>query len=945
MDAFTLVAKLILDKSEYESGMAGVESEMNGMTSSGGGLTKWGVAAGQAIGTAVTKGATAAYQFAKSVITTGMSFDDVMASVRSVREMTEEQFYAVRAKALELGESTVFTATEVGEALYYMGVAGWDSQKMIAGIDGVLNLAAASGTDLATSSDIVTDALTAFGMSADDTGRFVNVLAAAAANSNTTVGMMGDAFKYIAPVAGALKYTVEDVAIGMGLMANNGIKASQSGTALRQILNGLIDPSDDAKKSMSKLGLSMYEADGRAKSFRNLMSDLRDLMRNNGFDPASSNAEKLQNSLSDLADAYESGSISAEEYATRQAALSKQMGNAEFMKSISDIVGVRGLPALLAIMKATDEEWDELAKSIDNSEGEAARMASERLNTLQGDLTLLNSALDGLKVLLSDEYKNKIREFINGITEEIGKLSQAFNEGGLAGMFNNLTKWIVDGITDTLKSADFAEGAGQFGKALGDFVGNLVQSLVKNGSELMSGLFDAGVNLAGGLIEGLFSGLFGTGDDSIGYFLEKAQNDQKNAIDKANQTATEAQGIVGYMQSLIDKYGEAARSTDEWADALERIKSLVPAAGDIFSQEADSLSDMVSNLSEYVEQLRQLSVQQAKQNALESYRNKYYQNQAELGSEMGRRDFAESTMQTARQTAYDLMNKARENGAWWLPSDQTPEDIDMSSIGGMKDFQDAMDLLSDEERKGWTAEGIQDAYTNAEQEYNDSTQRIKDLSEASDKLRQQMEMAEQAVGDMGDNAEDTADQTEDLGDIADEAGAIDTSGLQGSLDNAASALDTASGQISGMASGAHIDTGGLQSSINEAASAMSGLAAAASSVSFAGLGGGTLGGGVGPAPTVGRFAKGAWEIPYDEYPAMLHRGEMVLTASQARKYRSGEAGDLSPETLYQAVAGAVQQAVANIQINMDGVSVGNAVTKQVSKNLYKDQYGRRFATV
>lgn len=956
MDAFTLVAKLILDKSEFDAGLAEAENSAKGGGSGGKGITALGVAAGHMVAAGATAAAKAGVEAAKDVIRTGMAFDDVMATVRSVREMTEEQFDAVRGKALELGESTVFTATQVGEALYYMGVAGWDSQQMIAGISGILDLAAASGENLATSSDIVTDALTAFGMTAEETERFVDVLAAAASNSNTTVGMMGDAFKYVAPVAGALKYTVEDIAVGMGLMANNGVKASQSGTALRMILNGLIDPSDEAKKSLQKLGLSMYEADGRAKSFRQVMSDFRDAMRNNGFDPASSDAEKLQKSLNELNDAYESGSISAEEYATRQSALTNQLTNAEFMKAISDIVGVRGLPALLAIMKATDDEWDQLAKSIDNSEGTAARMAEERLNTLQGDITLLNSALDGLKLLMNDEYKNSIRDFIQGITEEIGKLSQAFNEGGLAGMFNNLAKWITDGITNTLKSADFAEGAGEFGKALGDFVGNLVQSLVSSGSELMSGLFQAGMNLAGGLIDGLFSGLFGTGNDSLGYFLDKAQEDQQEVIDKANATAVEAQGIVGYLQSLVDQYGEAASKTNEWADAMQRLQNLIPGVSDAMKQENQTMSEMLDNMNQYIEQMRQQTVQQARQATLQSYQNKYVESEIALQQNQEAYDQAQSAMASARQWAYDLMKQAAETGyndgsGYLFPQMfngdnarfQSPDDIDLGDNWFRAALGEAVDVLNKtgQNEEGYSSGGILDAYDKAATAAETSAGNMEQLADDAASLKTQMKIAEDAIGNMADSAEDTADETEDLNGIADEAGDLDLSGLQGAADGATSSLNS-------VASNAKVDFGAVNSSAAAVASAFSSLAARANSVSFGGIGGGGALSGSGPAPTVGgvgRFAKGAWEIPYDEYPAVLHRGEMVLTASQARKYRDGDVGDISADTLYQAVANAVQQAVASIQINMDGAAVGNAVTKQVSKNIYKDQYGRRYATV
>ena len=156
-----------------------------------------------------------------------------------------------------------------------MGMAGWNTNQILAGTPGILDLATASGEDLAQVSDIVTDGLTAFGLKAEDTTRFVNVLAEAARSSNTNVGMMGEAFKYVGPVAGSMGYSIEDVAVAMGTMANSGIKASMAGTTLRNILTNMSDPSDKMQSAMDRLGLSLADDEGKMYSLEQIMQQLR----------------------------------------------------------------------------------------------------------------------------------------------------------------------------------------------------------------------------------------------------------------------------------------------------------------------------------------------------------------------------------------------------------------------------------------------------------------------------------------------------------------------------------------------------------------------------------------------------------------------------------------------------------------------------------------------
>ena len=203
----------------------------------------------------VTKGAATLgiAKMAKDVVGVGKSFEAGMSEVQAISGASGKDLKALTDKAKEMGATTKFSATQSAEAMKYMAMAGWKTKDMVSGLGGVMNLAAASGEDLGTVSDIVTDALTAFGLKAQDSGHFADVLAKASSNSNTNVSMMGETFKYVAPLAGAMKYSVEDTATAIGLLANAGIKGSQAGTSLRSMMTRMVKPSKETAKAMKEL--------------------------------------------------------------------------------------------------------------------------------------------------------------------------------------------------------------------------------------------------------------------------------------------------------------------------------------------------------------------------------------------------------------------------------------------------------------------------------------------------------------------------------------------------------------------------------------------------------------------------------------------------------------------------------------------------------------------
>ncbi len=326
-----------------------------------------------------SKAISAAKDITKQLVNVGMTFDSAMSQVGAVSGATEEELARLTEKAKEMGSTTKFTASEAADAFNYMAMAGWKTEEMISGIDGILNLAAASGSDLATTSDIVTDALTAMGYAAKDAGRLADVMAAASSNANTNVEMMGQTFQYAAPIVGALGYSMEDTAVAIGLMANAGIKGEKAGTALRSILTRLSAPPKECADAMTALGVSLTDSKGKMKSLDTVMIDLR----------------KAFNGLSE----------------TEQTAYAKH------------IAGQEAMSGLLAVVNAAPADFEKLTKAVEKSEGAASKMADTMLDNLGGDMTILKSQIEGVQLTLYKKFEPTLRKVINKVQTYISKVN------------------------------------------------------------------------------------------------------------------------------------------------------------------------------------------------------------------------------------------------------------------------------------------------------------------------------------------------------------------------------------------------------------------------------------------------------------------------------------------------------------------------------------------
>ena len=540
---------------QHLSGAAGIASGLAGKA--GGALS--GMAGGMMMNTSMQMaGAAGIGMGIYDTVKTYMDFEAQMKKVQAISDASGADFEALTAKAKEMGAATQFSATESAQALEYMAMAGWKTDDMLGGISGIMDLAAASGEDLGRVSDIVTDALTAFGLQASDSAHFADVLAQASSNSNTNVSMMGMTFKYVAPIAGALKYSIEDVGTAVGLMANAGIKGEQAGTSLRAMMTRLVDPPKEAGSAMDRLGITVKNADGTMKPFRQTMKDLR-------------------STFAGLTDAEKAEAASA-------------------------IAGQEAMSGFLAIVNASEADFDKLAASIDNAEGAAGNMAKTVNDNLKGDLKSLSSVWESVQLeFMSGKGADGLREFVQGVKDDVAKFKGYIEDGlditdiGRSAMdvlVQLKNKFIeLDGVGSLLaggalagglykivslskKAIDGIKGLGGAGKPVpgGSSPTGVGEMVVNAGTVIVNGKGVTGAAGVGGAVEssggvgkGTAKGRFGGASKVFKGLGALALLDAGISIYDAYTTNTQASAEAQYSV-------DAARTAEEKASALEYQK-------------------------------------------------------------------------------------------------------------------------------------------------------------------------------------------------------------------------------------------------------------------------------------------------------------------------------------------------------------------------------------
>lgn len=525
-------------------------------------------------------GASAITGLTMASVKVGKEYEAQMSTVGAISGASAEEMEQLEEKAREMGATTKFTATESGQAMEYMAMAGWKSEQMIGGIEGIMNLAAASGESLASVSDIVTDALTAFNMTAEDSGHFADVLAKASSNSNTNVAMMGETFKYVASVAGALGYSAEDTAVSIGLMANSGIKASQAGTILRKLMSETAGGIQLVSKAYAKHGektgrlkIETANADGSMKDWSETVGRLRE----------------------------EFAKMTEEE----------QAANAE------SIGGKTAMAGLLSIVNASAKDYKKLTEQINNAGGATKEMADIRMDNLQGDVQLFQSALEGKGIELYDELKGPLRDLVQSATDwidgiDVGRAVDDFKELGCAVVsfvdpFLRVGEWMLEN-PEAIAGPLAGIGSAIMSYKLFDMLGKTGDGIKKFGVSLAANTWMAGGALAVGAVVGIGTAAKITQQKLVDASLDEHFGNISLSMDEIERSADRIVG-AGKLESVrkllesTDVQDGLLNDMQNASDVIDGVEWKISAGIKLDQQDMDSFN---KNVKQYVTSAQEL---------------------------------------------------------------------------------------------------------------------------------------------------------------------------------------------------------------------------------------------------------------------------------------------------------------------------------------------------
>lgn len=447
--------------SSFNSAVGGAQSELSTLGKAAGNVMK-AAAAASAVAAA------AAGAFAVSSVQAGMEFDSAMSQVAATMGKAADEIQDLREFAQQMGATTAFSATEAAEALNYMALAGYDAETSMAMLPNVLNLAAAGAMSLSDASDMITDAQSALGLTLEQTTAMVDQMAATASKTNTSVDQLGQAILTVGGTAQYMAGGTTELNAVLGVLADNGIKGSEGGTHLRNMLLKLASPTADATKLLNSLGVQIFDAQGNMRSFTEIFPELNEAM----------------SSLTDQ----------------------------ERLDAMSTLFNSRDIASATALLGTTAERWEELGEAIENSAGAAEQMANTQLDNLAGDITLFKSALEGAQIALSDQLTPSLREFVQFGSRGLSQLTTAFQEGGLGGAMEAVGDILSDGLNMVVDSVpDFMDAGMRLLGALG-------QGIIDN----LPAISSAAVTIVLMLVNGILTALPTVADGAVQIILQLA---------------------------------------------------------------------------------------------------------------------------------------------------------------------------------------------------------------------------------------------------------------------------------------------------------------------------------------------------------------------------------------------------------------------------------------
>ncbi len=527
------------------------------------------------------------------------AFQSQMSAVQAISGASAQDMEALAEKAKEMGASTSFTAAEAGQALEYMAMAGWKTGDMLDGLKGIMHLAAASGEDLASTSDIVTDALTAFGLKASDSGHFADVLAVASANANTNVGMMGETFQYAAPVAGALGYSIEDVAVAIGLMANSTIKGSSAGTALRSMLTNLAKPSKDVAEYMEALGVSLTDSQGQMRSLSELIGILRERF--------------------------------------------SQLTEAQKTEYAAGIAGKEAMSGLLAIVNASEEDYRKLEEAINSCNGAAKQMSETRLDNYAGQITLLNSAVDGLKLTVGEQLTPLLANIASGATTAVNGLNELLE--------------VCPGLSSVLVGLVTAAGALTAAFAGFSIVKAITPMITAFNAALAANPMGLFAVAAAGVVAALaaFTAQSEAADAKAKDLAQSLRESRSAYQELSESMAAEKSSVadsVRALQNLLGAEEKSATRKEQIIRMVDELNEKIPGLGLAYDETADA----INMTGEALEHMAETAREQEEQEARVARLNELYTEREAVTREL-------EDAQNRLSEAQDKLNEAMANAS------------------------------------------------------------------------------------------------------------------------------------------------------------------------------------------------------------------------------------------------------------------------------------------
>lgn len=652
-------------------------------------------------------------------------FEQAMSAVEAISDATSGEMQDLTAEAKRLGATTIYTAQETAKGMEYMAMAGWNAQEMLGGMSGMTTLAAAAGEDLAQVSDIVTDNLTAFGLAASDTAHFADVLATTASKSNTNIAIMGETFKNSASVAGALKYSVEDVSVAVGLMANSGIKGTRAGTALRNIFNGLLEGATLTSNAFGELEYSSVKSDGTMKSLMETVRELR------GYFDQMTEAERVNNAVT--------------------------------------IAGMRGYNGLLAILNATDEDFQSLYASVNDCAGAAERMAKIKLDNLNGDITVMNSAMEALKSTIGEQFEPELRgltqlqtELLNGLNTFI-KENPALTKGIMAGTgaFLSLGSAIVgvNAAIQLFKKFHLATlFTGHAGTLLG--VAGGIAAVAAAAVGMNEALRDGGAEVREMIPAAL----------ELDRNLSEAKTTYEETAESILATANVADTYIDRLEELRNGEMLSQEEQKEYQNTLALLLEIMPDLSNCISTVTDKYGRATYTLNTDTETLRQNTEawkENAKARAYQTYMDTLMEEYGEVLQEKAKNEIAliEATHKReeaekkyndalerqkvltaeAREEA-EKYNKENENTGVYLNQDEI--------LAGNREYQNLNNTIADLSKELTQA---QEDEATAEEAIERGKEAVAEAEEAIDGAEQAVKELTAAMGDAADGQNDLTD--------------------------------------------------------------------------------------------------------------------------------------------------------------------------------------------